>query len=50
MAMGSASEVEYLLLLARELKLLGEKTGNALEAQVIEIKKMLAALIKTVRF
>ena len=48
-AMGSASEVEYLLLLARELKLLGEQNGVDLEAQIVEIKKMLAALVKTVR-
>jgi four helix bundle protein len=48
MAMGSASEVEYLLLLTRELGLLDRETSHALETQIVEIKKMLAALIKSV--
>ncbi len=48
-AMGSASEVEYLILLARELGLITKETGVTLETQIIEIKKMLASLIKTVR-
>ena len=49
MAMGSASEVEYLVLLTRELKLMKEETGDHLETRIIEIKKMLASLIKTIR-
>ena len=49
MAMGSVSEVEYLLLLSRELQLIREETNNDLESKIVEIKKMLAALIKTIR-
>ena len=49
MAMGSASEVEYLFLLSHELQLIGEETNNDLESKIVEIKKMLASLIKTIR-
>ena len=48
-AMGSASEVEYLLLLASDLKLIGEEISGRLGNQIVEIKKMLASLIQTIR-
>jgi len=49
MAMGSASEVEYLLLLARDLKIIEEVVCDNLDSQIIEIKKMLASLHKAIR-
>ncbi len=45
-AMGSASEVEYRLLLARDLKILRLDDYGALCARVIEVKRMLASLIR----
>ena len=48
MAMGSASEVEYLLLLARDLGYLARMHGE-LEDQTTEIKRMLAALIRRLK-
>jgi four helix bundle protein len=44
-AMGSASELEYLLLLANELQFLDGKLHEELLAVLIEVKKMLYALI-----
>ena len=43
--MGSASELEYQLLLARDLEMLAATEANALSDQVIEVKRMLAALL-----
>ena len=48
-AMGSASETEYHLLLARDLKLLNRETHGELDAGVTEVKRMLAALIKKLK-
>lgn len=48
-ALGSASEVEYLLLFARDLKLIDHRTYDNHVQATIEIKRMLTALIKTVR-
>jgi four helix bundle protein len=48
-AMGSASEVEYLLLLGRDLRLLLRQDYEELTGEVIEIKRMLTSLIKTLR-
>jgi len=45
-AAGSASELEYQLLLSRDLKFLPESKHQMFDAQVIEIKKMLSALIQ----
>lgn len=45
MAMGSASELENHLLLARDLHFLEEEKHAAIECRVIEVKKMLATLI-----
>jgi four helix bundle protein len=45
-AMGSASELEYQFLLARDLKLLLPAEHPGIERQVIEVKRMLTGLIK----
>lgn len=49
MAMGSASELEYQLLLARDLSYLPAEAYPGFEADVLEVKRMLAALIGRVR-
>jgi four helix bundle protein len=46
MAMGSASECEYQILLAQDLGYLSEELHVHLGAQVVEIKRMLASLIQ----
>ena len=48
MAMGSASELENHLLLAKDLHFLEEPSYRNIEPKVIETKKMLAALIKKI--
>lgn len=48
-AMGSASEMEYLLILAKELNYLGEKVYDQCKQDIIEIRKMLSSLILTLR-
>jgi four helix bundle protein len=48
-AMGSASELEYHLLLTRDLNLLKDSDYEQLERQVIEVKRMLASFIKRLR-
>lgn len=48
-ASGSASELDYLLLLATDLGLLAEDSYNELLTELIEIRKMLTTFIKTVR-
>ncbi len=45
-AMGSASELEYHLLLARDLKLIKPKDHEELAQRAIELKRMLTALIQ----
>jgi four helix bundle protein len=47
-AMGSASELEYHLLLSHDLGFLGQERFGLLTSQVQEIKKMLASLIRRV--
>lgn len=47
-ATGSASEVEYQLLLSRELGYLDEADYRRLSRDVVEVKKMLAGLINRV--
>jgi four helix bundle protein len=49
MAAGSASELEYHLLLAHDLDLLEEPDYTRLSGQTIEVKRMLASLMKTLR-
>lgn len=43
-ALGSASELEYHFLLARDLSLLGEESYQDLNNSVVEVKRMLASL------
>ncbi len=45
-AMGSASELEYHLLLARDLKLIASKDHDELSQRAIELKRMLAGLLQ----
>jgi four helix bundle protein len=45
-AMGSASETQYHLLLARDLKFLKTADHQYLEERVTEVKRMLASLIQ----
>lgn len=44
-AMGSASEAEYQLLLARDLRMLPDSIHERLTSQTTEVKRMLTALI-----
>ena len=48
-AMGSASELEYQLLLARDLKYLTQADYESMEPSAVEIKRMLGALIQRLR-
>jgi four helix bundle protein len=48
-AMGSASELEYHLLLARDLRLLPVEECERLEQQTIEVKRMLAAFLRKLK-
>jgi four helix bundle protein len=45
-ASGSANEVEFHLLLARDLQFLSGDDFNDLEAAVLEIQRMLASLVQ----
>lgn len=45
---GSASELEYHILLARDLKFLEQPTYESLNSSVIEVKRMLSALARKV--
>ena len=47
-ATGSASELEYQFLLARDLDYLSEREYQELNASVVEVKKMLGSLINKV--
>jgi four helix bundle protein len=49
MALGSANEVEYQLLLARDLAYLDSDMHQSIEPEVIEIKRMLQGLIAKLR-
>lgn len=48
-AMGSASELEYLLLLSKDLAFLPQSEYDECIAEVIEIKQMLASFIRKLR-
>jgi four helix bundle protein len=48
-AMGSASETEYQLILARDLGFLSQDSYGALQNEVEEVKRMLASLLKMLR-
>ena len=47
-AAGSAVELEYFLLLARDLNLLSTGTYEQLEGGILEVQRMLASLLRTV--
>jgi four helix bundle protein len=49
MAMGSASELEYHLLLSRGLNYLDQSDYEDLNKQLIDVKRMLATLIKKLK-
>jgi four helix bundle protein len=49
MAAGSASEVEYDLLLARDLNLLEASDYQRLSEEAVEVKRMLASLMQKLR-
>ena len=49
MAAGSASEVEYQLLLAKDLELLKTADCERLSHEVVEVKRMLASLMQKLR-
>ncbi len=48
-AMGSASETEYLLILARDLKYINDNQYVAVIDTIVSVKKMLSALIRNVK-
>ncbi|MGA2722097.1 MAG: four helix bundle protein [Bryobacteraceae bacterium] len=48
-AMGSASELEYHLLLAKDLKLIKPKDHEALAGRATELKRMLSGLLQTLK-
>ena len=48
-AFGSASELEYQLLLANELEFVNEASYQKLDNQVTEIKRMLSSLMKKLK-
>lgn len=48
-AAGSASEVEYQLLLARDLEYLADEAYDPLHASVCEVKRMLTSLIRKIQ-
>src|SRR5215470_3047310 len=48
-AMGSASELEYHLLLANDLKLINGENYEDANRRTLEVKRMLAALLKKLR-
>jgi four helix bundle protein len=48
-AVGSSSELEYRLILAHDLGLLGTETFRGLDADVNEVKRMLYAFIRSLR-
>ncbi len=48
-SMGSASELEYHLLLAHDLGFLEDTGYQQLEAQAVEVKRMLSSLIVSLR-
>jgi four helix bundle protein len=49
MAAGSASELEYHLLLARDLKLLQALDYERLSSLTVDVKRMLASLMQKLR-
>jgi four helix bundle protein len=48
-AMGSASELHYQIILAKDLNLLVDTTSKTLESDIEEVKRMLSALIGKIK-
>jgi four helix bundle protein len=48
-SLGSASELQYHVLLARDLNLLSDKQSAALDPRIAEIKRMLFGLIEKIK-
>ncbi len=48
-ALGSASELEYLVILARDLSYLSPEQAGSFETAIQEVKRMLTGLIKTLK-
>jgi len=48
-AMGSASELEYQLLLSHDLGLVSESEHQVLASQATEVKRMLTALLQKLK-
>lgn len=48
-AVGSASELDYYLLLARDLRLIPPKQFAVLNPRIMEVRRMLAGLIESVK-
>jgi four helix bundle protein len=48
-ALGSASELEYQIMLASDLRYLQQPDSQSLENQVAEVKRMLSSLLRKVR-
>lgn len=48
-AMGSASELEYHLLLARDLSIITYDTYTVLENNIVEVKRMLSSFIQKLK-
>ena len=48
-AMGSATEIEYLFMLSNSLDFIENNQYNELNDEIIEIKKMLTSFIRTLR-
>lgn len=48
-AMGSASELEYHLLLAKDLKLIAPKAYSELSERAVELKRMLSGLLQKLK-
>ena len=46
---GSAHELEYLLLVSSDLEFIGKKETKEILSNIAEIKKMLSALITTIK-
>ena len=47
-AMGSASELDYLILLSRDLDLMNARTADVLSDSATELKRMLASLMRKI--
>jgi four helix bundle protein len=48
-ARGSAAELEQHLLLARDLKIMPEQQHKVLETQILEVQRMMSALVNSIK-